>query len=98
MPMQNKIQVSFFGSLRNIAGHDPVEFELPAPVSVRDLIREILVELPGLDPELVNDQGELAAHINLLVNGRNVRFLDMDFDSLVAGGDQVSIFPALGGG
>ena len=37
-------------------------------------------------------------HINFLVNGRNVRYLDMDFDSLVVGGDQVSIFPALGGG
>lgn len=98
MPGQNKIQVRFYGSLRKIAGHDSIEFELPAPVSVRNLIRDILFELQGLESELVNDQGELAAHINFLVNGRNVRYLDMDLDYLITDGDQVSIFPALGGG
>ena len=98
MPGQNKIRVNFYASLRKVAGHNSVEFHLPAPVSVRDLIRKILVELPGLKSELINDQGELAPHINFLVNGRNVCYLDGDFDNLVADGDQVSLFPALGGG
>ena len=67
-------------------------------VSVRDLIREILVELPGLEAELLTNQGELAPHVNFLVNGRNVRYLDGGCDNLLADGDQVSIFPAIAGG
>lgn len=98
MTGQNKIQVSFYASLRKAAGQNSVEFDLPAAVSVRDLIREILVELPGLEAELLTNQGELAPHVNFLVNGRNVRYLDGGCDNLLADGDQVSIFPAIAGG
>jgi molybdopterin synthase sulfur carrier subunit len=98
MVIHNKVQVRFFASLRQVAGSKSIEFDFADPVSVRKLIREILEEIPGLEVDIIDDQGELHAHINVLVNGRDVRYLDGKLDSLLADGDQVSIFPALGGG
>ncbi|MBK5109440.1 MAG: MoaD/ThiS family protein, partial [Anaerolineales bacterium] len=42
--------------------------------------------------------GDMDEHVNILVNGRDVRYLDGNFDNLLEDGDQVSIFPALVGG
>jgi len=46
----------------------------------------------------VNYEGDLYAHLNVLVNGRDIRFLDGNLNYLLGDGDRVSLFPALSGG
>ena len=98
MAGQNKLQVDFFASLRQAVGRKTIYLVVPTPVSVREFMLEILSEYPGLEAELVDDTGELYAHIHILINGRDIRYLDGKFGVLLDDGDQVSIFPALGGG
>ena len=57
--------------------------------------RACLIGEIGVEAGLSADMDD---HVNVLVNGRDVRHLDENFDNLLEDGDQVSIFPALGGG
>ena len=67
-------------------------------LSVRRLIGEIIKLIPGLEPELINDEGDLYTHLNVLVNGRDIRYLDGNLETLLVDGDQMSLFPALNEG
>jgi len=98
MAGQHKVQVNLYASLRQGVGQKSIDLNLPQPVSVRELILKILGEYPGLEAELADDTGELHAHIQILVNGSDIRYLDGNLIKLLEDGDQVSIFPALGGG
>jgi molybdopterin synthase sulfur carrier subunit len=98
MAGQHKVHVNLYASLRQAVGQKSIDFNLPQPVSVRELILKILGEYPGLEAELVDDTGELHAHIHILVNGSDIRYLDGNLNKLLDNCDQVSIFPALGGG
>jgi MoaD family protein len=92
------LQVSFYAGLRQAAGQKTADFSFPDPISVKKLVQEIILAYPQLDGELTGIQGELLRHNNYLVNGRDVRYLEGKFDRVLEDGDQVSIFPAVGGG
>ena len=95
MAKGKQVEVSFYASLRQAVGQKSVDFDFPSAVTVRELIGEIIQRYPQLEAGL---SGDMDDHVNVLVNGRDVRHLDENFDNLLEDGDQVSIFPALGGG
>jgi len=95
MAKGNQVEVRFYASLRQAVGQKSVDFDFPSAVTVRELIVEIIQKYPQLEAGL---SGDMDDHVNILVNGRDVRYLDGNFDNLLEDGDQVSIFPALGGG
>ena len=95
MDKGKQVKVSFYASLRQAVGQKSVDFDFPSTVTVRELIGEIVQKYPQLEAGL---SGDMDDHVNILVNGRDVRYLDGKFDNLLEDGDQVSIFPALGGG
>ena len=92
------LQVIFYAGLRQAAGQKTADFTFPAALTVKELVHEIISAYPELEAELTSKQGELLPHNNYLVNGRDVRYLDGNLDRLLDDGDQVSIFPAVGGG
>jgi molybdopterin synthase sulfur carrier subunit len=92
------LQVSFYAGLRQAIGQKTADFSFPAALTVKELVQEIVLRYPGLNAKLTGVQGELLPHYNYLINGRDVRYLDGKFDTLLDDGDQVSIFPAVGGG
>ena len=53
---------------------------------------------PRLDPELGDNKGDLHEHLNILVDGRYIRYLEGHSDYLLENGCQASVFPALCGG
>jgi MoaD family protein len=92
------LKVSFYAGLRQAVGQKTADFNFPDALTMRELVHEIILAYPQLDAELTGVQGELLPHNNYLVNGRDVRYLDEKFDIMLEDGDQVSIFPAVGGG
>ena len=75
---------------------DPIDIRARARF---ELARSLLEpENEFLFDVLINDEGDLHAHLNVLVNGRDIRFLDGNLDTLLVDGDQVSHFQALSGG
>lgn len=92
------LEVSFYAGLRQAVGQKTADFSFPTALTVEELVQEIVLRYPELNAELTGIQGDLLPHNNYLINGRDVRFLDGKFDRLLKDGDQVSIFPAVGGG
>jgi molybdopterin synthase sulfur carrier subunit len=92
------MKVNFFATLRQVVGTKTVEIPLGESASVRQLIRELILRYPGLEAQLLDEQGELRQHVRIIVNGRDALFLENALETHVSPNDTISIFPAIGGG
>ncbi len=92
------MKINFYASLRQVAGQKSIELPIANGITVRGLISEVIKNLPSMERELLNDNGELYEHIHIVINGRDVRYLEGGLDREVIPTDQVSVFPAVSGG
>jgi len=91
-----KITIKAFATLRDaFGGRGFLTIELPEGSSIEDLIRE-LQNLFKLEAELV-DLGKSASNIKILVNGREIRYLE-GVKTKLKDGDVVAFIPPVGGG
>ena len=92
------MEVKFYATLRDKVGRKSVELNLPEGATIQQLIAEIIQCYPALQEDFVDGQGQLRSYVQVLVNGRNTRFLEGGLDTRLAEGDRVSLFPPVGGG
>ena len=90
--------VSFYATLRDIAGGKTVEIPVDHGVTAQELLDAIIAKFPAMKKELLQDDGRLYGHVHLFINGRDVGFLANDLDTIITPMDEVTIFPAVGGG
>lgn len=90
--------VKFYATLRQVVGSKSVDFDLPAGTTARQLLDEMLRRYPALRHELLDEQGNLYAHVHIFVNGRDAPFLENGMDTELFAGDTIGVFPAVGGG
>lgn len=91
-----RVLVRAFATLRE---HLPVEaaVEVPGQGTVRDLLRSLMAKQPALHDEICAGPGGLSEEVNILLNGRNIAFLQ-GLSTPLGEGDVVALFPSLGGG
>jgi molybdopterin synthase sulfur carrier subunit len=89
------MRVKIFSTLRSVVGAK--EAEVGAADTVGDVLEELMARYPGLRERILDDDGNLQSSINVLVNGRNIRFLN-GLDTTVQESDQLALFPPVGGG
>ena len=91
------IKVNFYATLRQTTGLSSVEVETRSPVSMRQLI-ELACEktTPKLRADLLEGPAIKKGTL-LLVDGRNVLFLD-GLDTVVNDQQEIAFFPPGGGG
>ena len=65
--------------------------------TVGEVIGELVAKFPGLNGQVVTDEGTLHRFVNVYVNDDDIRYLDK-LDTKVGEGDTVSILPAVAGG
>jgi MoaD family protein len=65
--------------------------------TVRELLDDLVGRYPGLREQLFTEDGGLHRFVNLYVNGRDVRYLDV-LDTPVGDADSLIILPAMAGG
>ncbi len=90
-----RITVKVFGGLRDALPDAASSFELHAPIELRDLMVRLQRTAPALTTKL--SEGLAAGYLNILINGRNVRFLQGD-RTVLSDGDTVAFLPPVGGG
>ncbi|TKJ29191.1 MAG: molybdopterin synthase sulfur carrier subunit [Chloroflexi bacterium B3_Chlor] len=89
------MRVRIYGTLRPLVGATEVEVE--ASGTVREVLQELTAEYSALKERVLDDAGNLQSSINVLVNGRSIRFLD-GLNTTVQEGDELALFPPVGGG
>jgi sulfur-carrier protein len=93
-----KMKVSFYATLRQVVGSKTVDFSLPEGATVGELVEEMIRCYPGLQRELLDEQGQLYRHVHVFVNGRDTQFLEDGMDTILEPEDTLGVFPAVGGG
>ena len=92
------MKVSFFATLRDIAGGKNVEFDVDHGITAQELLDAIIVRFPLMKKELLNEDGKMYGHVHFFISGRDVQFMDDQFQTKIMQEDTVNIFPAVGGG
>ena len=90
------VTVKVFGGLRQrLGGSGSTQVRLPVPPTLSSLLKA----LERTHGELVADlrEGLDDGYLNVLINGRNMRFLG-GFDSELSANDTVAFLPPVGGG
>ena len=96
VPMDDgRVTIRVFGGLRELTGRAPLEVPAREAATVAALLSLLDRDQPRLAEAL--HSGIRDGYLNILVNGRNVRFLSQDATALSAG-DTVAFLPPIGGG
>lgn len=91
------ITVSVPGALQAYAGGARV-VRLHRPCStVRDALRALGVQCPGVVDRVLTEQGAVRDHVNLFVGEESIRLLG-GLDASVCDGDAIEIIAAVSGG
>lgn len=89
------ITVKYFASVREYMGKK-TDVVTKDNIKVVDLIKSLEGENGNLDKLLLKG-GKLKPQYKIMINGRDIEFLD-GIDTRVKDGDIVAIFPPVGGG
>ena len=92
------MNVNFYATLRGVVGQKTVKFDLPEGATVQHLLAEMIHRYPALRNELLNENGDLYAHVHIFVNGRDAPFLENSMHTILKDQDLIGVFPAVGGG
>ena len=94
------VTVKFFGNIRRVMGKEQLMLSLDPSRTYRigDVLRDIIE--PGGDEisaMLVEMQKKSRETVRVIVNGKEISSLE-GFETEVQDGDQITIFPLVGGG
>lgn len=65
--------------------------------TVGEIVSGLVAHYPGLEANLLDDDGAVRKFINIYLNDEDIRFLKK-LETPVAQGDEVAILPAVAGG
>ncbi len=65
--------------------------------NIAELIESLEVRFPGLKGQLCREDGQIKHHINVFVNGQEIRSLQGE-ETVLRDGDEVAFIPAMAGG
>jgi molybdopterin synthase sulfur carrier subunit len=92
------VTVKFVGALRHFSGTGELTLDCKACLSIRELMNEIIKEVPKLKQSLVDPQLEDPSPNSLmLVNGREISVLD-GLETRLKDGDEIVLVSVVHGG
>ena len=92
------IAIKFIGSLRHVLGTGELALSCKSYVAIRELMNEIIKELPELKRSRIDQQlGDPRPNTLVLVNGREISVLD-GLETKLKDGDEVVLIPFVHGG
>ena len=90
------MEIKIYATLRDVVGAARLQLGSDSEITVDSLLQELCVRYPAVRPKLLR-HGELHPATHILINGRDMRFLN-GLETVVSPEDEVRIFPPVGGG
>ncbi len=87
-----RVKIRLFASFREAAGTKEVEIEVPDGSKVLDVVRELTDRFPKLKDMLLKES-RIKEDYHIVKGGRWLKESDLLMD-----GDQIALFPMVGGG
>ena len=91
------MEVRVYATLRLKTGNASIDVKAGPGDTVQDAINQLLELYPVLAPDVLTEGGELVNHVQVFLNGRNIRLIQ-GLDSVIQEGQRLNIFPPVGGG
>jgi MoaD family protein len=91
------MDVRIYATLRPIVGSSIVDVQTGPGATFKELVDELIARWPELYGEFFEGDGELRNGVHILLNGRDVRYID-GLATVIPAAAQVRIFPPVGGG
>jgi molybdopterin synthase sulfur carrier subunit len=92
------ITVKFIGALRHVSGANELALEGKGCISIRELMKELIKELPELKRSLIDQQLEdPRPNALILVNGREISVLN-GLETKLKDEDEIVLVPVVHGG
>lgn len=93
-----RVTVSLAGNVACLANNTKkLDYEMENGSSLNDLVAVMDQQFAGMKSNICSELGEVADHINVYVNGDNVRYLNK-LNTELKNGDAVHIIPAAAAG
>lgn len=92
------MKVKLYATLRDFAGGASVEVDLEPGSTAQELIERVVGRHPALETVLLDESGGLHKYLKMFINGREVVYLEEQFQHVLRPTDTVDIFPPVGGG
>ncbi|WP_458209685.1 ubiquitin-like small modifier protein 1 [Haladaptatus sp. NG-SE-30] len=91
------MQWKLFADLAELGGNKTVSVDTEPGDTVGDALNALLEPHPELEARVLDDEGQLRDHINVLRNGTNV-FTEDGLQTELESGDELALFPPVSGG
>ena len=91
-----KVKVEFYASMREVFQEKEREIKPERVSNIRDIL-DLLCNTYQRRQKTLDHSGQLRPGVNVLKNGRNIKFLD-GIETEVKEGDTIAIFPPVYGG
>ena len=91
------MEIKVYATLRDVVGSPTVQLDDRSEITVGQMLQELCARYPDLRPKLALNEGELHPAIHILVNGRDMRYLN-GLETTLTAKDTIRIFPPVGGG
>jgi len=92
-----KVTLKTFADYRDITGIREKQLEIEECLNMGGLLNRLTDAYPGLRRAMFKESGGLREFVILMVNGRNIEFLDK-MDTRLGEGDVIALFPPVAGG
>ncbi len=91
------MQVKVYATLRDLLHRRELDVEVNEGETVREVLRRLADTYPSLAGKLWDHEERFTGQVTILVNGRPLRFVGGP-DALIHPGDDLKLFPPIGGG
>jgi molybdopterin synthase sulfur carrier subunit len=92
------VTVKFIGAFRNFSGEDKITLKIKDQAMLKEIVKEILRQLPKLEKVLIDQELEdPRPNALILVNGREISVLN-GLETIVKDGDELLFIPIIHGG
>lgn len=90
-------RIKLFATLRDMVGKRFLDVPFEDGGTVRELIDAIGQADPALKTKMLDKNGELSGVVHVMVDGRNVMWLQ-GMDTIIRAGDDIALIPPAAGG